>query len=115
MSYVTLAEAKAHLAVIHSDDDAVIQQCLDAAEDYAAAYMGRAAIADAQHCPWRGGNDCTSSSESEPQTVPPAVVQAILMLCAGYYEDRAATLDAAKPENPAVARMLHFHRVGLGF
>lgn len=114
MSYVTLEEAKAHLAVIHDDDDTLIEQCIDAAESYAASYMGRAAIADAQHCPWRVGNDCTSSSESEATTVPRAVVQAVLMLCADFYENRGATLDGPKPENPLVMRLLHFHRVGLG-
>ena len=114
MSYVTLAEAKAHLVVIHSDDDTLIQQCLDAAEAYAADYMGRAAIADAQHCPWRGGNDCTSSSESEPQTVPASVVQAILMVCADLYENRRSTYAGQATENPIAKQMLHFHRVGLG-
>jgi len=41
MSIITLSHAKAFLDVIHSADDAKLQDLLDAAEDEAVQYMGR--------------------------------------------------------------------------
>lgn len=115
MSYVTLAEAKDHLAVVHSADDVLIQSYIDAAENYAASYMGRENIDGSQYAGWVGGNDNVSSSEAAPQTVPPAVVQAVKILVFEYYENRGQFVTGASlAENPTVARLLHFHRVGLG-
>lgn len=115
MSYVTLEQAKAHLAVVHSDDDVLIQDLIDAAESYAASYMGRENIDGSQYAGWIGGNDNVSSSEAAPQAVPPAVVQAIKILVFEYYENRGQfVVGASVAENPTVARLLHFHRVGLG-
>lgn len=115
MSYLTLMEAKAHLAVVHDEDDELIQACVDAAESYAASIMGRAAITDLQECPWIGGNDCCSSSEQPIATVPAAVLQAIKILVFEFYENRGQfAVGASLAENPTVIRLLHFHRVGLG-
>lgn len=114
MSYLTLAEAKEHLAVVHDDDDDLIQALIDAAESYAASYMGRSAITDSQECPWIGGNDCISSSEAMPTTVPAAVLHAIKILVFEFYENRGQFSAGAVNENPTVQRLLSFHRVGLG-
>lgn len=129
MSYVTLEQAKAHLLVIHDSDDVLIQQNLDAAEDYAANYMNRPNIADNPVNPWvrnqgsvadwlvpahcRPLPPVVSSELVDP--VPKSVVQAILLLVGDYYENRTATIvgTIATP-NPAAENLLWFHRVGLG-
>ncbi|MBB1060422.1 head-tail connector protein [Marilutibacter spongiae] len=117
MSYVTLAEAKKHLLVIHDDDDEIIQQYIDAAESYAAGYMNRASIADEQECPWLFADGCvSSSSSSEPLgEVPAGVKQAVLLLVGEYYENRTQGVTGTiYSKMPAVESLLHQHRVGLG-
>lgn len=110
MSYVQLALAKSHLAVYHSADDALIQQCIDSAESYAAGYMNRPAIRDEQTVPWLVSNIDVSSGSSEGlDSVPAVVVQAILMKTADFYNDREGVGD-----NAAVDYLLHQHRIGLG-
>lgn len=116
MSYVQLALAKSHLAVYHSSDDALIQQCIDAAEAYAASYMNRQAIRDYQPTPWIVSNIGADSGSSETlDTVPAGVVQAVLMLTADYYNNREGmTTGTIVSDNPAVAHLLYQHRIGLG-
>jgi hypothetical protein len=112
MSYVTLEKARKHLEVIHSADDELIQDCIDAAEDYAAQYMGRDGIYDGQD--WRR-LDAESESSSDPETVPASVVRAILFLTADYYEHRTQTVvGTITSKIPSAEHMLHFYRIGLG-
>lgn len=46
-SLVSVAEAKVHLRVMHAEEDALIQTFLDAAQEQATAFLGRAVYADA--------------------------------------------------------------------
>lgn len=116
MSYVQLALVKSHLAVYHSADDALIQQCINSAEAYACSYMNRPRISDHQSVPWIVSNIEVASGSSETlDTVPATVVQAILMLTADYYNNREAQVaGAALSENHAVTHLLYQHRIGLG-
>ena len=117
MSYVPLASVKKYLEVIHSADDEVIQDCIDAAESYAANYMNRRAITDEQDCPWTNTDGCEcseSSSETDLSTVPHAVVMAIKFITADFYEHRTQTVMGSMTKLPAAEQMLHFYRVGLG-
>jgi hypothetical protein len=99
---------KAHLAVIHSDDDTYIQQCLDAAEAHCAAIMNRTAIADAQPA----GSEWLATPDD---VVPKPVVQAILAYCAEFYEHRTAGVTGTiYTRMPAADALLHFQRLGLG-
>lgn len=110
MSYVQLSLVKQHLAMAHNDDDVLIQQCLDAAESYAAQFMGREEIADVIDPPWLPATEPDST-----QTVPLSVVQAILILTGEYYENRQqGYIGASYAESPVVERLLHFQRIGLG-
>lgn len=133
MSYVTLEQAKAHLLVIHDFDDAIIHDCIDAAESYAATYMNRPEIEDNPLNPWKTNqgtladwsrpiNACrgwyreapvVSSEPNNP--VPASVVQAIKLILADYYENRTAgivgTIYAA---NPAAENLLSQQRIGWG-
>ena len=109
MSYVSLTMAKDHLLVIHDEDDTYIQQCIDAAENWAANYMNRPSIEGPQNSeyPWDLSQDEVTSNDE----VPAGVVQAILILVGEYYENRTM----AMPGHPqAVEQLLHFHRVCLG-
>ncbi|WP_375591597.1 head-tail connector protein [Chitiniphilus eburneus] len=105
MSVVDIDLARQHLNVIGTDQDEIIQQCLDAAEGYASDYMNRPLE------PWVPPD---SSSGSEPP-LPKSVVQAVLLLMADFYENREAqVVGVAIAENTAAHRLLHFHRRCLG-
>ena len=82
MSYVPLVDAKAHLAVIHADDDAYIQQCIDAAEAHCASLMNRTAIVDVQPA----DQDWYATPGN---IVPKPVVQAVLLYVGEFYENRS--------------------------
>lgn len=112
MSYITLADAKKHLAVIHSADDDLIQDKLDQAEDYAAQYMGRTDISDDQDWNLDG---VPASSSSSGELVPASVVGAILLIMTDLYEFRSQTVAGVTPIKMAAAEnMLHFFRKDLG-
>lgn len=107
MSWVTVEQAREHLEVIGTDQDAKIQRYIDAAEAYAAQYMGR----DLQ--PWESPDSNSSSSvAAEP---PEDVRVAILMLVADLFENRTVGITGTTyAKNPAAENLMHFHRKGLG-
>lgn len=129
MSYVTLEQAKAHLLVIHDFDDALIQDCIDAAESYAATYMNRPAIEDNPLNPWktnqgtiadwaaplhcRPADPVVSSEPNNP--VPMSVVQAVKLILADYYENRTVGVQGTIfTQNPAAENLLNQQRIGWG-
>lgn len=132
MSYVTLEQAKAHLLVIHNEDDLLIQQNIDAAESRAADYMNRPEIADDPVNPWKRNQGTVADwsrplhecrpytpavvSSEEPDLVPKAVVQAILLATADFYENRTSTTMGAMSQtnNAVFENLLWPHRVGMG-
>lgn len=119
MSYVTLAQAKAQLLVIHDADDEHIQLLIDAAESYCASYMNRPAITDYQECGWYVGGRRPSalevSSSETPQTVPKSVVQAVLLTLTDFYENRSTgVVGTIFTTNPATTALLDQQRVGMG-
>ena len=115
MSYTALSLFKSHLGLIHSDDDTLDQQCLDAAEFHCAALMGRRRISDIQDVPWIVSDDSISSDMSDGSaTVPATVIQAILMYGADFYENRQMASPGSFYRNPAADALLHFQRIGLG-
>lgn len=115
MSYVQLAEAKAHLLVIHDSDDVLIQQNIDAAEAYAANYMNRPGIYDDPECTWKRNQPPGVVSSESPDPVPRSVVQGILLLVGDYYENRTAGIvGTIHTMNPAAENLLWHHRIGMG-
>lgn len=111
MSYITLAQAKAQLLVIHDADDEHIQLLIDAAESYCASYMNRPAITDEQECPWYVAGQHTTSSSEVLQTVPKSVVQAVLLVLTDFYERRTTDPDRG---NTTATNLLDQQRVGMG-
>lgn len=105
MSIVTLERARAHLNVTHDLDDELIQHYLDAAEDYAAKYLGRSL------------DDLLEEIYSEPPSepaLPASVEQAVLLLVGGYYALREAQVTGTiLVQNPAAEALMHFYRVGM--
>lgn len=107
---IELEDIKRHLRLDllpDSEADPELESMLDAAVDHASQLIGRS-------IPWHApeGNIVAS----EPETIFPSSVRAAILLIIGdLYENRegqvaGVTLD----ENPAVIRMLHFYRIGLG-
>ena len=111
MSIVTLARAKAHVRVTHDFDDEQLQHYIDAAEDYAARYMGRESLEDLLIEP---DSDSDQSSEEAPR-LPASVEQAVLLLVGDYYALREAQVTGTiLTQNPAAESLMHFYRIGLG-
>lgn len=97
MTVVTLDEAKAHLRVDGTDDDADIALKLAAAEDDVARYLDRP-------LPW-------TDADGTPVAVPPAVKAAILLVLGDLYANReVSVIDATYAENPTLKRLLSSYR-----
>lgn len=97
MAAVTLDEAKAHLRVDGTDDDADITLKLAAAEDAAAQYLDR-------HLPWTDADDAEAP-------VPASVKVAILLILGDLYAVReGSVIGATHATNPTVERLLNPYR-----
>jgi len=107
MSIVTLERAKAHVYATHDADDELLQHYIDAAEDYAAQFMGRESLDELLE-------EVYSEPPSEP-VLPASVEQAVLLLVGDYYALREAQVTGTiLVQNPAAEALLHFYRVGMG-
>ena len=96
---ITLQQAKDHLRVIDTDEDALIQSYIDAAEAHVGKYLDRPLD------PW---ND-----EGDP--VPDNVRQAILLAIGDFYENREARfIGTIQTNNPAFEALLHWDRANFG-
>lgn len=110
MSTIDLALAKRRLRIIHSSDDADLQQALDGAEQEAMRYMNRAQLPTLPQ-DWPEG----SSSEPVPSSgdpVAPDAVEAVLLLVKASYE--ATTPDEVAGYREAAEIKLQPYRVGHG-
>lgn len=71
---------------------------------------------------WPSGTDvqviCNigpDAGASPPQTIPPSVRAALKLVLGDLFENREAAMVAVtRTDNPAVERLLHFYREGLG-
>lgn len=106
---IPLATIKQHLRI--DDDpnpglDAELERLLEAATDHASQYIGRP-------IPWENEDDGSSSSET--MVFPKSVEHAVLLIIGDLYEHREGQfVGVSAQDNPAVERLLHFYRVGLG-
>lgn len=101
MAVLTLTEIKAHLRIDGAEEDEHLTLLNSAAEDYTTQYMGRA-------IPWTDALGATVP-------VPFSVKAALLLIIGDLYENReGAVVGIARTDNPAVERLLHFYRIGLG-
>jgi hypothetical protein len=100
---IDLADAKRHLVVIHDQDDELIADYVNAAQDYIEQYLGRSV-------PWTDGG--------VPPTVvavPASIKQAARLLVGDSYAIREGSITGTiHADNPAVHRLLSPYRVGWG-
>ena len=122
---VSLADAKAHLRVIHAGDDAIIAALITAARAAVESETGRA-LAEASYS-WEPENgresefplrpvDITSADgvvpvtfNTKPGEVPSPLKAAILLLVADLYENTEASTKGLT-ENPTLARLIFPYR-----
>lgn len=90
MSIITLATAKAHLRVDHTDEDALITLYLSAATRAAAEYLCRPIYATA--------NDQLFAEDQTGVLVNDAIRAAVLLHLGTLYRDREATGDKPTTE-----------------
>ncbi len=83
----TLSQAKAHLRVDHTDEDALIQSLIDAAEQSILLYLNLEAL---------------------PEEAP--VNAAALMLVGALYENRESVVDRPLSDNHLYSRLLAPYR-----
>jgi hypothetical protein len=100
---ISLTTIKTHLQLDKTPDsdlDAYLEGLYDAALDYCEQYLGR-------EIPW---NTSTAS-----EVFPASIQRAMLLLIGDYHENREGqALGQSYSTNPAVEKLLHFHRTGLG-
>ena len=104
MKVITLDQAKRHIAVTNPAHDALVTECVEAAEDYAEQFMGRSLS------PWV--DDVTEAIT----TVPMSVQKAILLMAKDHFDFRQTAIAGTSTfsQSPAAENMLHFYRKGLG-
>lgn len=103
LEFLPLALIKEQLRIEPDDDaeDVLLIQMSHAAVDYASQYIGRP-------IPWKDPSGGTVP-------VPTSVVQALLLIVSDLFVNREGAMrNAELHDNPAVARFLHFYRVGMG-
>lgn len=98
LNILTLTEIKSHLRIDQSAEDVLLQIYLEAAEDHIEKYLNQPIIGKAD----------------SPISTPAAIKAAALLLIADMYENREAAGEKDLKENPAVNRLLHPYRVGIG-
>lgn len=103
MSTVSLEDVKRDLRVIHDEDDLLLQQLIDSAEQECLRFLGRDSL------PAPGGDDVSSSEDA---SVAPDVARGIVLMVRADYEE----VDPLKrPQWRAAAEQLWMpYRQGLG-
>lgn len=101
MALPTLDDLKRHMKIRHDQENADLQEKLDAAIEYASQFLGR-------DLPWK-------DDAGDEVAVPASVRAAILLLAAEFYANREQGLvGVSYVQMPTVENLLHFHRKGLG-
>lgn len=95
MTWVTLEQAKAHLRVLHSHDDAYINQLISIAAQHVLDYTDRA---DDDPLFWSGSE------------LKAPIMAAMLLLIGDLYANREAQTAAELKPNPAFERLLWSYR-----
>jgi uncharacterized phage protein (predicted DNA packaging) len=98
MSIVTLTEIKNHLRIDQSAEDDLLNLYLSAATDWIEKYINQPVIGLAD----------------SPISTPAAIKAACLLIIGDMYENREGAGEKEIKENPAVQRLLHFYRIGIG-
>lgn len=110
---VTLAQARAHVNAVRTDDDDDLQLKIDAATQLVCEYIADRQPEDEDWIATIEGWDGVSS----PTTAPPIIVQAVLLQVGELYRFRGDDPEGDVPKSvdpgglaPIVARMLHRYR-----
>lgn len=109
MSVINVQDVKRALRVIHSADDVLLQQLLDAAEDEAVRFCNRTQLPTLPR-----DNPETPSSEEIPSSedpVAPSVFTAVVCLVKADYEGSPA--EAEQLRKAAEVKLMPY-RIGLG-
>lgn len=109
MSVINLQDVKQVLRVIHSADDEMLQQLLDAAEDEACRFCNRTQLPTLPV-----DSPSSSSSEDVPSSedpIAPSVFTAVVCLVKADYE--ATPAEALHLRNLAETKLMPY-RIGLG-
>lgn len=98
MAIVTLTEAKLHLKVEQTSEDALIDLYIAAAQEQIEKFL-----------------NCSIPNMNLTTPNPPASIKAAALLYIGeLYENREGSTEIELKENPAVMRLLYPYRKNLG-
>lgn len=98
MNLVTIDDARSQCRVDGADNDADLQACIDAADDYVPAYLRRALYADAA--------TLAAANDETGIVAGAAIKMAARILVAHYYAYREATTEPAATVVPFGVRDL---------
>lgn len=113
MSVVTLEEVKLQVKLMHTADDAQLQQLIDDVEDECLQYIDRESLPRVGvECP----DECDTASVDNPTSdaddLPRSLRRGIVMMVQGYYEAKDAE-EMAKLRR-AAETLWHPYRCHLG-
>lgn len=114
MSQVQLSEVKAYLPVIHSGDDALLQQLIDAAEQEACRFLDRQNLATLPlEYPAESSTDAPYTEElpSSDDPIAADVRMAVFLLVKGNYRSEPGERDKYRT---AAERILMPYRNRIG-
>lgn len=111
MSFVTVAQAREWCRVVHREDDNLLQQLIDSAEDESRRFLNRTRLPTLPL-------DYPSSSSSEDvpsddDPVAPSVVTAILILVQSRYEQPEPDKQASMRRNAETLLMPYRNDIGV--
>jgi hypothetical protein len=113
MTTVTVAEAKTNLRVIHSSDDALLEQLISDAEDECLQYINRTTLPKKGE-PWP--DECDTAQVIEPASdaddLPGSLRRGILLIVQGAYEGKSP--EEVQKIRAAAEVLWHPFRVSLG-
>ena len=117
MSIVTVTQVKRYLRVIHTDDDTLLQELIDQAEDEALRFLNRT---QAPTLPLDYPPEYDSSSSEIPEDVPssedPAAqsfIRAVCILVQASYEQPDADKAASMRRNAETVLMPYRTEIGV--
>lgn len=116
MSQVTVEQFKAYARIIHADDDDMIQEMIDAAEDECLRFTGRTELPTLPvDYPVEYDSNSSEIQEDVPSSgdpIAPSVRKAVLKLVQAEYEGKDE--DEKGKVRRAVEVILFPYRTGLG-
>ena len=110
---ISLEDAKRHLRVLHSHEDALIQSFIDAAVDNVGTYIDRE-LDGYDLIPFETELVNSVPTLMQPMKLKPSLYAAALLICGDLYNNRDAQTTTELKLNPTLERLMNpYRRMGV--